>query len=99
MKAATSFECDGCSHHASFHKMRSKSEETSASRWTRADGSFDREAYELDEEVQEARAKRIRLGHPGDISSNRDITMPSKAKQTLMDSGKKRTRSGAAQGY
>lgn len=33
LKAATSFECDGCGHHASFHKMESREDEETVSRW------------------------------------------------------------------
>ena len=40
--------------------MRSESEEYISGRWTRADGTFDREAYEADEEVQEVLAKKRR---------------------------------------
>ena len=105
-KIASSFECDGCGHHASYHAMRSRAEDGAASaaaaavasRWQRPDGSFDREAYELDEEVQEILAKRRRLGIEGAISSNRDIGMPEKARSTLMETGKKRTRTAMGSG-
>ena len=33
LKAASSFECDGCGHHASFHKMDNQKEEEIISRW------------------------------------------------------------------
>lgn len=33
LKAATSFECDGCGHHASFHNMENKSEQEVIKRW------------------------------------------------------------------
>lgn len=33
LKAATSFDCDGCGHHASFHQMENPAEEEAASRW------------------------------------------------------------------
>ena len=33
LKAASSFECDGCGHHASFHKMDNQKEEEIAKRW------------------------------------------------------------------
>lgn len=33
LKAATSFDCDGCGHHASFHRMESRAEEETARRW------------------------------------------------------------------
>jgi len=33
LKAASSFDCDGCGHHASFHRMESKADEEVARRW------------------------------------------------------------------
>ena len=93
MKAATSFNCDGCDHHASYHQMRSKPEEELTSQWLRNDGTFDREAYDHDETVQEILAKRRRLGIEGNISSNTEILMPAKARSTLLGPGKKRSRS------
>ena len=84
IKAPTSFECDGCGHHASFHAMQNKIDEAITSRWTREDGSFDRGAYEADEEVQEVLAKRKRLGFPGEMSSSGNLLMPDKAKSTLV---------------
>ncbi|KAI4125564.1 MAG: hypothetical protein LQ338_004168 [Usnochroma carphineum] len=33
LKAATSFECDGCGHHASFHKMENRQEEEAVEEW------------------------------------------------------------------
>lgn len=33
LKAATSFECDGCGHHASFHKMDSREDGETVRRW------------------------------------------------------------------
>lgn len=33
LKAASTFECDGCGHHASFHKMDNQKEEEITRRW------------------------------------------------------------------
>ena len=33
LKAATSFECDGCGHHASFHKMDNAPDEETVRKW------------------------------------------------------------------
>ncbi len=33
LKAASSYDCDGCGHHASFHRMESKEDEEVAGRW------------------------------------------------------------------
>ncbi len=32
-KAATSFECDGCNHHASFHNLENKDEDVILKKW------------------------------------------------------------------
>lgn len=65
--------------------MRSESEEYIQGRWTREDGTFDREAYEADEEVQEVMAKRRRLGYTKPMHSPGDMTMPHKAQSTLIE--------------
>lgn len=33
IKAPTSFDCDGCGHHASFHRMENREEEEIAKKW------------------------------------------------------------------
>jgi len=33
LKATSSFECDGCGHHASFHKMENRAEDEVVARW------------------------------------------------------------------
>ncbi|KAF2726244.1 hypothetical protein K431DRAFT_199057, partial [Polychaeton citri CBS 116435] len=33
VKAATSFECDGCGHHASFHTMDNPTDDAVAQKW------------------------------------------------------------------
>lgn len=33
VKAATSFECDGCNHHASFHSLENPTEDAIIARW------------------------------------------------------------------
>ncbi|KAK3620817.1 hypothetical protein LTR56_020591 [Elasticomyces elasticus] len=33
VKAATSFECDGCNHHASFHSLENPSEDAVLKKW------------------------------------------------------------------
>ena len=65
--------------------MRNQSEDQIRSRWTKDDGTFDREAYEADEEVQQILAKRRQLGIMRPIHSSGDLTMPSKAQKTLVD--------------
>jgi len=41
LKAATSFECDGCGHHASFHKMDNQTDEETVLRWKAFDTDRD----------------------------------------------------------
>ena len=73
--------------------MRSESEDYISGRWTREDGTFDREAYEADEEVQEVLAKRRRLGYTKPMHSSGNLTMPHKAHSTLVDGPTKRRKS------
>lgn len=37
-QAATSFECDGCAHHASFHSMESPADEATVAKWNELAG-------------------------------------------------------------
>nr|POE56415.1 hypothetical protein CFP56_50959 [Quercus suber] len=39
VKAATSFECDGCGHHASFHSLENPSEDLVLQRWAEQQAS------------------------------------------------------------
>ena len=70
LKAATSFECDGCGHHASFHKMENTVDEETVRRWkeieTRRDQEHEVIAGLLDayDDVREiAPPKRRRIGN------------------------------------
>ncbi|KAK1061601.1 hypothetical protein LTR33_012671 [Friedmanniomyces endolithicus] len=47
VKAATSFECDGCSHHASFHSLENPSEDAVLRKWAQ---------QEADDKEQQAAA-------------------------------------------
>ena len=46
VKAASSFECDGCGHHASFHKMENRVEDETVSRWKAEEAEREREKTE-----------------------------------------------------
>lgn len=62
VKAATSFECDGCGHHASFHQLENKEEREIIARWQTADRNSIQEASRVSQDVQEIRApKRKRM--------------------------------------
>ena len=39
IQAATSFECDGCSHHASFHSLENAAEDTVIKKWAEQEES------------------------------------------------------------
>lgn len=64
LKAATSFDCDGCGHHASFHKMDNPLEADVLRRWKEMDA--DNDALRLEgfrqgvREVEEVAPKRRR---------------------------------------
>ncbi|KAF2830851.1 hypothetical protein CC86DRAFT_379074 [Ophiobolus disseminans] len=56
LKSASSYECDGCNHHASFHSMENKAEDEIKKRWEQeAKDKADRE-----EEAQQRPKKRVR---------------------------------------
>lgn len=96
VKAPTSFECDGCSHHASFHQMQMKLEEELATRWTNKGGTFDSEAFEEDQEVQGLLARNRDLIASGDSTYDLRETVKPRAtrKNVAAQPAKKRPRSG-----
>lgn len=59
LKAATSFDCDGCGHHASFHQMENPAEEEAARRW-KAQAAAERE--EKDSNTPAPKRRRITNG-------------------------------------
>ncbi|KAL9032324.1 MAG: hypothetical protein Q9214_008017 [Letrouitia sp. 1 TL-2023] len=72
LKAGTSFECDGCGHHASFHKMDSPEDEGSIRSWKSSQQTMEdmfstiQDATALEEvgevlEEAKPRAKRKRI--------------------------------------
>ena len=71
--------------------MENEGEEELLARWKVADGTFDQEAYQQDEEVQETLMKRRRLGIAGSISTE-GVLMPAKARSTLVGPTRKRSR-------
>ncbi|KAF1911484.1 hypothetical protein BDU57DRAFT_507561 [Ampelomyces quisqualis] len=66
LKSASSFECDGCNHHASFHSMENKSEDEVCKRW-------EQEAQEKagqNDESQQRPKKRVRaIDYPNNPAS------------------------------
>jgi hypothetical protein len=56
-QSSSSYECDGCGHHASFHTMENKAEDEIRKRWeVEAKEKAERE----EEEVQQRPKKRVR---------------------------------------
>ncbi|KNG49768.1 hypothetical protein DDE82_006254 [Stemphylium lycopersici] len=56
LKSSSSYECDGCGHHASFHNMENKTEDEIRKRWE----IEAKEKAELDDEAQQRPKKRTR---------------------------------------
>ena len=96
VKAATSYECDGCSHHASYHKMENKVEDGSNARWPVVDDTFKQGSsdlpFRLDDEVQEVLPKRRRLIAANETSSKINLPMTEKVTKTLTEVNRKRTK-------
>ncbi|KAF2020952.1 hypothetical protein BU24DRAFT_416612 [Aaosphaeria arxii CBS 175.79] len=57
LKSSSSYECDGCSHHASFHSMENKHEDEVRKRWE----NEAKEKQEQEEFVADHPRKRTRL--------------------------------------
>ncbi|EMD97856.1 hypothetical protein COCC4DRAFT_200773 [Bipolaris maydis ATCC 48331] len=56
LKSSSSYECDGCGHHASFHSMENKTEDEIRKRWeTEA-----KERAQQNDEAQQRPKKRVR---------------------------------------
>ncbi|KAL8865934.1 MAG: hypothetical protein Q9174_006600 [Haloplaca sp. 1 TL-2023] len=76
LKGATSFECDGCGHHASFHKKENREDEEIERRWKDADAS----------EAQLESDLRMWSEHIGDQKKRLDIEMArNDAEQARLD--------------
>ncbi|KAG7009283.1 hypothetical protein G7Y79_00003g011510 [Physcia stellaris] len=85
LKAATSFECDGCGHHASFHKMDNAQDEETVRKWkgieTERDQGHERIAGLMDiyaevQEIAPPKRRRIENGHPLGRADQDSIAVP-----------------------
>ncbi|PVH99577.1 hypothetical protein DM02DRAFT_564457 [Periconia macrospinosa] len=56
LKSSSSYECDGCAHHASFHSMENKAEDEIRKRWEQEAS----EKAQRDQEVNKRPRKRLR---------------------------------------
>ena len=66
MKASTSFDCDGCGHHASYHRMQNEQEEEIAKRWKEEEEAKARQVESerwrsVEEVMEELAPKRKRI--------------------------------------
>ncbi|KAL2046694.1 hypothetical protein ABVK25_011608 [Lepraria finkii] len=61
LKVATSFDCDGCGHHASFHRMESKEEEEIVRRWKVEETSRENAQARVQEVFESVAPKRRRI--------------------------------------
>lgn len=61
VKAATSFDCDGCSHHASFHKMENRAEDEIVARWRAEEKTREEEERRGAGENVEERFDEVRM--------------------------------------
>ncbi|SLM33565.1 hypothetical protein LPUS_02073 [Lasallia pustulata] len=62
VKAATSFECDGCGHHASFHKMENRAEDEIVARWRAEEKEMEEKRGALRDGLLDEGLGRGRLG-------------------------------------
>ncbi|CAO2655546.1 Nn.00g043490.m01.CDS01 [Neocucurbitaria sp. VM-36] len=58
LKSSSSYECDGCAHHASFHSMENKSEDELRKRWEQE--AREKAEREGEAEAQSRPKKRVR---------------------------------------
>lgn len=56
LQSASSYDCDGCSHHASFHSMENRIEDEIRKRWEQEA----KDKAERDDEGQQPPKKRVR---------------------------------------
>ncbi|KAF2468438.1 uncharacterized protein BDR25DRAFT_344186 [Lindgomyces ingoldianus] len=98
LKSASSYECDGCSHHASFHSMENKAEDEVRKRWE----NEAREKEERENGLAERPRKRLReieyqpangLGHGANLGGEEELEKML-SRSTWTASGKSKTRKG-----
>ncbi|KAI2486650.1 hypothetical protein Ptr902_00783 [Pyrenophora tritici-repentis] len=76
LKVASSYECDGCGHHASFHSMENKAEDEIRKRW-------ETEAKTRTEQEGQRPKKRVRAIEYQELGQNAlDMSRVAKQKKT-----------------
>ena len=75
MKASTSFDCDGCGHHASYHRLQNEQEEETAKRWKVEQAEKTKEIQRrqwrsVEEVMEELAPKRKRIAAPPQYGEN-----------------------------
>ncbi|KAF1977296.1 hypothetical protein BU23DRAFT_526641 [Bimuria novae-zelandiae CBS 107.79] len=69
LKSTSSFECDGCGHHASFHSMENKEEDEIRKRWEQEDRDKAlREQRDVDDRPRK-RPREIEYGRGNTVGS------------------------------
>ncbi|KAI9780647.1 MAG: hypothetical protein M1839_006588 [Geoglossum umbratile] len=111
LHAATSFECDGCGHHASFHMLVNKEEDEVVARWkAEAEAEAEKEKERRDaasgsdtEPARRRPAKRVRTGgraaQEKPVSERRRRALPwASPTPLLLDAGRVDAERGAGAG-
>lgn len=88
LKAATTFDCDGCGHHASFHKMDNKQDDEVMRRWEQKNMTAEERHDNAptrpglirlrSPDVQEVVPKRRRIAYKG--QAEQTVSKPKEAK-------------------
>ncbi|KAF1981009.1 hypothetical protein K402DRAFT_343312 [Aulographum hederae CBS 113979] len=64
LKSATTFDCDGCGHHASFHSMENKADEAIIQRWKTEEADRERETQSSSLNPRKRARKAIEAAPP-----------------------------------
>ncbi|KAF2853139.1 hypothetical protein T440DRAFT_487609 [Plenodomus tracheiphilus IPT5] len=95
LKSSSSYECDGCAHHASFHSMENRTEDEIRKRWEQEA----KDKAENEDEIQQRPRKRVRAieysGRSGEALGDGDFNAALEAMSCNTRIATK-TRAGAA---
>ncbi|GAB7326890.1 hypothetical protein MBLNU13_g10811t1 [Cladosporium sp. NU13] len=69
IKAASSFECDGCSHHASFHSMENPAEDAIRQKW------LEQEAQTKEQQAAVGASKKRKMLAQNTVNENDRIVV------------------------
>ncbi|KAL1594423.1 hypothetical protein SLS60_010183 [Paraconiothyrium brasiliense] len=80
LKSTSSFECDGCAHHASFHSMENKEEDEVRKRWEQE--ARDKALREQQELLDRPRKRLREIGFGGGDSSGSQVRAIERGRMT-----------------